>query len=306
MKILIALPEHNYYLWQMLVQINNLKKVGYDKDTIYVIGRSNITRNKNLDNIIKKTGSKCTFHTYKDDRSNLTYSPSLTAHLLSKLFKDHPEYKNETFLYIDPDVIFKKKIRFTDLEKNDTWYLSDTRSYINSKYIKSKGDGLLEEMCDVVGIDSKIVEENDNNAGGAQILLKNVDSEFWDKVEDDSINLFKLMKDTENKYTPDAPIQAWTAEMWSVLWNAWLFGHETKIIKRLNFCWASDPISKWDNCNIFHNAGVTSSFSDEFFKKTLYQKSPFNEKLTSSKKYCSKIYIDEIKETKKNFKNILF
>mgnify|MGYP006280617517 CR=1 FL=1 len=305
MKFLIVLPEHNYYLWQMLVQINNLKKFGFDKDTIYVIGRMNINRNKNLDNIIKRTGSKCRFYTYRDDREDLSYSPSLTAHLLSKLFIDYPELENEALFYIDPDVIFNKKIRFSDLEKNDTWYLSNTRSYIGVKYIKSKGDGLLEEMCNVIGIDPKIVEENDENAGGAQLLMKNINSSFWEKVEKDSVDLYKLMKNTEDKYTPEAPIQAWTAEMWSLLWNAWVHEHKTKIIKRFNFCWATDPISKWDKCGIYHNAGVVKD-DNILFMKTKYQTSPFNEKLKCSPKYCSSKYVEEIKETKKNFKNILF
>jgi len=305
MKFLIVLPEHNYYLWQMLVQINNFKKFGYDKDTIYVIGRRDVKRNNNLDNIIKYSNSQCIFHTYRDDRNDLTYSSSLRLHLLSKLFKEYPEYENEIFFYIDPDVIFNKKIRFSDLEKNNTWYLSDTKSYIGTKYIKSKGDDLLEEMCDVVGIDPKLVEENDKNAGGAQYLIKNVNSDFWEKVERDSINLYKLMINTKHKYAPKAPIQAWTADMWSLLWNAWLFNYKTKIIKRFDFCWATDPISKWDKCGIFHNAGVTSD-SNKFFRKTKYQVSPFNENIDCSSEYCSSKYVDEIKETKNNYMKILF
>ena len=306
MKFLIVLPEHNYYLWQMLVQINNLKKFGFDKDTSYIIGKSgNNIRSKNLDNIIKYSKSKCDFYLYKDDRKDYTYSPSLTAHLLSKFFTDYPEYESETFFYIDPDVIFNRKIRFSDLEKNDVWYLSDTRSYIGTKYIKSKGEELLKEMCDVVGIDPEIVENNDENAGGAQLLMKNINSNFWKKVEKDSINLYKLMENTKDKYSPKAPIQSWTAEMWSLLWNAWLFEHKTKIIKRFNFCWATDPISKWKNCGIYHNAGVVKD-DGELFMKPKYQISPFKEDIKYSSKYCSSKYVEEIEETKKNYNKILF
>ena len=118
MKFLIVLPEHNYYLWQMLVQMNNLKKHGYDEDTIYVIGRTKKNRSKVLSNLITKSKTKCRFYTYRDERKDFSYSPALTAHLLSKLFKDHPELQNEKMFYMDPDVIFKMKIRFSDLEKN--------------------------------------------------------------------------------------------------------------------------------------------------------------------------------------------
>lgn len=305
MKILVALPENNYYLWQMLVQINNLKKFGYDADTIYVVGMMNIQRNKNLNNIIRHSNSKCRFYGYRDERTDFSYSPSLTAHLLAKLFKEHPEYEKETFFYIDPDVIFKKKIKFSDLEKNNTWYVSDTRSYISCGYIKSKGEGLLREMCDVVGIDPQMVEDNDENAGGAQLLIKNVDYKFWEKVEKDSVGLYKLMIQTQKKYNPEAPIQAWTAEMWALLWNAWLAGHETKIVKRFDFCWATDPIKRWEETSIYHNAGVVKD-DGILFQKTKYQTSPFNEEIKCSSEYCSSKYVEEIKETEKNYENILF
>ena len=32
-------------------------------------------------------------------------------------------------------------------------------------------------------------------------------------------------------------IQFWTAEMWSMLWNIWKFGIETKVVKELEFSW---------------------------------------------------------------------
>ena len=43
MKILIATFDHNYYLWQCLVQINNFMKYGYDEDTVYIISSSSIS-----------------------------------------------------------------------------------------------------------------------------------------------------------------------------------------------------------------------------------------------------------------------
>jgi len=305
MKFLIALPEHPYYLWQMLVQMNNFKKFGYDKDTIYVIGLHSRMKSSILQNIIRKHKTKCSFYVYRDEREDYTYSPSMTAHILHKLFRDNPDFEKESFFYLDPDVIFRKKIRFNDLINNDIWYMSDTRSYLNTKYIKSKSDILLKKMCEIVGIDPKIVEQNDENAGGAQILLKNVNADYWKKVELDSIKLYKLMDDTKEQYCPEAPIQSWTAEMWSVLWNAWLLGHETKIIKRFDFSWATDPMSKWEKTSIYHNAGAVND-NDGLFAKTMYQKSPFNQEIKCSDKYCGFKYVEEIKETEKNFEKIIF
>lgn len=303
MKFLVVLPENKYYLWQMLVQINNFKRFGYNMDTIYIIGKRGLVKGNVLDKIIKnKTG--CSFYVYNDDRSVLSYSSSLRTHLLAKFFKDYPD-KDETFFYLDPDVIFKKKIRFNDLINNNIWYLSDTRSYIGVEYIKSKSKELFSEMCDIVGIDTKIVENNDSNAGGAQYLLKNTTPEFWEKVEKDSVSLYLHMRDTSKKYSPNSPIQAWTSDMWALLWNAWLFGHETKIIKRFDFSWATDKINKWDKFNIYHNAGAVNG-DKHLFVKTKYQKSPFNQNLECSDEYCSSKYVEEIMDTEKNFKNILF
>jgi len=304
MKFLVALPDSNYFLWQMLVQINNFRKWGYEKDTIYVIGKNKHQISNTLMNIMDGD-IKSEFHIINDTRKNPQYSSSLRPHILAKLFDSNPEMEKETFFYIDPDVIFTKKMKINDLEKNDIWYLSDTRSYIDSKYIKGKSDKLFLEMCNIVGIKPEIVEKNDNNAGGAQYLMKNLTKEYWEKVEKDSENLFKHMVETSNKYNPKHPIQSWTSDMWAVLWNAWLFGHETKLSKRINFSWATDLTKKWNDNSIYHNAGAVSG-DKTFFVKTEHQISPFNKKLKADKKYCSFNYIKEIKNTEKNFENILF
>jgi hypothetical protein len=305
MKIIVALSDNNYFLWQMLVQINNFRKLGFEEDLVYVIGNRGFRHNSNLEKIINNGKTKCSYYVLKDDRESPQYSSSLRPHILKKLFKKHPEFEKETIFYIDPDVLFTKKIRFSDLEKNDIWYLSDTRSYIGVDYIKSKGIGLFYEMCKTVGISPDIVEKNDENAGGAQYLMKNVDWKFWEEVEKTSEELFQLMVRTANKYNPEHPIQAWTADMWAVLWVAWKYKHETKIVKRFDFSWATDKIEKWDKRGIYHNAGVVSE-DGVLFNKIKHQISPFNKKLECSDKYCSYNYVKEIKETEKNFKQILF
>ena len=142
-------------------------------------------------------------------------------------------------------------------------------------------------MCMIADIDEELVIKNDNNAGGAQYLLKNVDSSYWERVEFLSGQLYNYMKKTEKKYNPEHPIQSWTADMWAVLWVAWKRGHKTKIIKRFDFAWATDTINKWDERKMFHNAGV---FNQEYlFNKTHYtNKHPFNDKFGYvENKYCS-------------------
>ncbi len=162
-------------------------------------------------------------------------------------------------------------------------------------------------MCNIVGIDPTIVEKNDNNAGGAQYLLKEIGSDYWKKVEEDSIRLFKHMKNTEQKYSPENPIQSWTASMWAILWNAWLFNKKTKIIKRFNFTWGSDNISLWGKNAIFHNAGITNDKKNVFNKMTYTIQTPFNKNFKNiDKNNATYNYIKEIKETEKKFSNIIF
>ncbi|MFA5366419.1 MAG: hypothetical protein WC333_00650 [Dehalococcoidia bacterium] len=304
MKILVALPDNSYFLWQMLVQINNFKKFGLEKDVIYLIGKRTCEPSATLMRILSGNVN-AQFHVLNDTRTSPQYSSSMRPHIISKFFEKHPELENEPIFYIDPDVIFTKKLKTSDLEKDDVWYLSDTRSYIDSKYIKSKGEGLFMEMCEIVGIDPKVVEMNDENAGGAQYLMKNVDADFWKKVENDSENLFSHMIATSYKYNSENPIQAWTADMWALLWNAWRAGHKTKITKRLNFSWATDPMKRWEETHLFHNAGAVLN-NGIYFLKTNYQKSPFNKEIECSNKYCGFNYVKEIKETEKTFANILF
>jgi len=302
MKILVATFDHNYYLWQCLVQINNFIKHGYDEDAIFVIATNNpspaLTAMMNCPKIKSK------FYLYKDERDGLKYPSTLRLHILEKLFKEHPEYEKETFFYIDPDVVFTKKLDFSEMEKDDTWWVSDTRSYLNSRYIKSKSEKLFEEMCEIIGISPELVVANDDNAGGAQYLLKNVDSNFWKTCLDNSEKLFNHMKATESIYNPKNPIQSWTSDMWTIFWTALKMKREFKIHKDLDFCWSVYNIKTWDSTYIFHNAGVPGP-SDIYFSKIVYQVSPFNQELKANADNCTYKYIQEIKETEKRFSDVV-
>jgi hypothetical protein len=302
MKYLVATSDKPYYHWQLLVQYNNFKKLGIEKDLIWVYSFDD-----NISDEMKSLILGCKVKAYgvKDTRKYKNYTCSLTGFVLSEVFKQIPELCDETFFYIDPDVLLSKKIITKKMINNKIWYLSDTKSYLDSKYIKSKSVDLFNEMCDIVGIDPKIVEKNDLNAGGAQYLLKNVDSKFWEKVYDDCEKLYKHMSDTEHLYCPEHPIQKWTAEMWAVLWNCWLFGHKSKIIKELNFSWATDNISNVEKLSIYHNAGVVDQ-KDLFNKGSFANKHPFNENFDYvDKNRGSYFYITEILNTKNNFPEII-
>ena len=306
MKILIALPDNRYFLWQLLVQFNNFTKFGYDSDVIYVVGIFNETKSPELVKIMSDSRFKNKIFTYNDTRKNPKYHSSLRPHILSKYFEECGDTSGAYF-YVDPDIVFTNYIDFSKLLNDDYWYLSDTRSYIDSKYIKSKSDELLYYMCNIVDINKKIVECNDDSAGGAQYLMKGISSKFWDKVYHDAESLFDYMVKTSNRYSPSSPIQAWTADMWAVLWNAWKFNHKTKIDSGLDFSWATDHISRWNECNIFHCAGVVDGKNSDYFYKGGYSnESPFKKNIKCSKDYCGFNYLKEIIDTENNFSEVIY
>jgi MoaA/NifB/PqqE/SkfB family radical SAM enzyme len=92
--------------------------------------------------------------------------------------------------------------------------------------------------------------------------------------------------------------------MWSLLWNAWLAGHETIVDNRLDFGWVTGDISEVTKYPILHNAGVVADSNHQhsyskglFYKGNFTNKLPYNELLSISEKYASSYYWKEICET---------
>ena len=308
MKIIVATEDKKRYWWEILVQINNFKKRGLDKELTYLVGTKSGRLSTQLQKIKAETGVE--IFGYKDRRyKNIAYNPTIRPYVLKKYF--YGGYGNgntsNSFMYIDTDVLFLRNLPALSLS-NDVWYVSNTTSYMNSTYIKSKGEDLFLEMCKIVDIDPAIVEANDLNAGGAQYLIKNSNWKFWQKVEQDSEKLYQHMSQTSDKYNPTHQIQKWTADMWAVLWNSWRDGHTTKIVKSMDFLWATDSKKKYKKnktMSIYHNAGVTDA-KKLFYKGAYVTKSPFNDDLSYvDQDYCSAFYVDEINDTKINYPELI-
>jgi hypothetical protein len=157
-------------------------------------------------------------------------------------------------------------------------------------------------MCEIVQIDPIIPRLMNSNSGGAQYLMKNVNWEYWEKVEKDSEQLFKditklnsIKKINNSSYHE---LQIWCADMWAVLWNGWLKENETKVIPEMNFSWATDSANGWDETTIYHNAGATCSCGGLFYKSLYMDSLPYSIEIEkfSKEKNCYN-YVLEIKET---------
>jgi hypothetical protein len=85
--------------------------------------------------------------------------------------------------------------------------------------------------------------------------------------------------------------------MWSLLWNAWYFGHETIIDNRMGFGWVTNNISDVEKYSILHNAGVVDGNDGLFYKGNYVNHLPYNDKLDINQQKASSYYWNEILET---------
>ena len=305
LRYICVQPRLLYYAWQVEVMINNFIKHGINPNNIDILVATNpndlTSTPENIEtwNKLSSYYNNVRFFFYQDTREDMRYIPSIYFNILKQHLLAFPELNNDPLFIHDSDIIFTKPVDFSSMLNDKIWYLSDTVGYIGTQYILTKGEDVYKDMCNVIGIDPLIPKLMNSNSGGAQHIVKNTNYEFWDKVEKDSIKLYKHFCDTEQHYKGEGyPIQKWTAGMWALLWNTWLAGNETKVDKRLDFCWATDHINKWDEVSIFHNAGVTKH-GDLFMKSDYRNKYPYDITNTFNVDFCSHKYVDEIIETSK-------
>lgn len=305
MKYLTVQPDSKYFEWQLLVLHNNMKELGMFHDSITIIGYDHQPALWAMQ--YKKKYPEQVF-LIQDTRQNRNYIPSIRPHLLKKFFYMYPDVlTNHNWMFHDSDILFSKKLDWDSVVTNPkTVYLSDTVSYIGAKYIQSKGEGLLNEMCSVVGIEPSTVIQNESNSGGAQYIFGkgvSIDSTFFDIIEGQSDKLYRLMINTSGKYNPEHPIQSWTADMWVLLWNIWKAGYETKVVSAMNFSWPNDNKADFFTHNIFHNAGVSTNEKDLFYKGAFINKAPFGMDFSHvDKSKCSYKYVEMINRTSESMK----
>lgn len=301
-------PRLPYYAWQVEVMINNFISNGINPNHIVVLVAYNPNDSTSDPDTVQMWDTLCNhyntvqFHFYEDTRSQpIRYISSIRPNILKQHWKRYPEMQDQVVFYHDCDMIFTRSPE-RELSKylsDDVWYLSDTVSYIGYKYIMSKGEEVYTKMCDIVGMPPVIPKILNSSSGGAQYIIKNVDSDYWHKVELDSERLFheiSIMNQRLKEETPDYhELQIWCADMWAVLWNGWLRGNETRVVDEMRFCWATDPVGKWDTNLIYHNAGVVSD-GECFYKGIYMNRLPYDIEDTFSEKFCSKLYFKQIKE----------
>jgi len=277
-----AQPDVPYFIWQIKLYVHNFIEKGIKPDQIHVVlglvqGK---TKPSPQSEQLKELGIN--IHYFVDERARKHYIPSIKPYLISKWIQSNPDHGKLFFLH-DADIIFNQLPSFDELLQDEVCYLSDTIGYIGYDYIMDccgryeqkhpnteKGQ-LISEMSEVIGIDVDTIKTNQKNSGGGQYLIKNSNCELWDKIYKDSIKLYDQMLNYQKRF-PINPgqIQFWTAEMWALLWNLWMYGFDTKITNEMSFSWATDNIKKYEQHPILHMAGVTDNLKTTKFYKGDY------------------------------------
>jgi hypothetical protein len=317
-----AQPDVPYFHWQIKLYVHNFIEKGINPSQIHVILGMVHGKTEPTSGGLELLDLGVNIHFYKDDRIKKTYIPSIKPYLISQWLKNSPEYGDCFFLH-DADIIFRELPDFKTLLNDDICYLSDTIGYIGYNYIidccrryerqhpTSEKNQLLNEMTSIIGIDTELIKTNQDSSGGGQYIIKNTDYKIWQKIYEDCTPLYKQMLNYQRRF-PINPgqIQFWTAEMWSLLWNLWLFGYQTKITPLLDFSWATDNLEKYNAKPILHMAGVTENQKEKKFFKGEYINLDPIEALRSNPTHFDYIkedsstikYIDVIKSFIKNKK----
>ena len=162
MKYISAQPETKYE-WQIDTMIHSYLKQGVKSHDIIIllgdIGKYSFTKLRE-----KYKGVNFNSYPYKSE----PYAPSVKPYLMSKYFGSCSCTQGEQYYYADADTILTKPLpRF----QTDKVYMSNTKSYIGYNYIVSKGEEILDIMCDAAKIDKNILRERQEDSGGAHVNL---------------------------------------------------------------------------------------------------------------------------------------
>jgi len=343
LKFIQVSPYDSFYNFQVEIQLTNLRKHGYSKDytaLVYIPFEGSHNSVPQIWRDLQKKFPEAKFYFYKDVDNECTqefmrigYAPLLRPWTLQKHFALFPELQSDAIFYLDADVILHRPIDFEKFLNDDICYLSYTGgrfkrgNYIGVEYLQGKEDECIPELkeelqnLDVISkmaqmgnTTKEVVLENAENTGGAQYLLKNIDSSFWGRVYNTCVEMKPFLAQTNQQYFPgdnsgdkeNRGYQSFCTDMWAVLYNLWGTNRTTRTPPELDFAWATDPISKLDTVSIMHNAGVTSNImnlngEDEiFFHKAewVYKNPHLHRDIinNTTSKYCTRVYADAILE----------
>lgn len=313
MVFLQVVPHDPYFQWQIEVQIVNFRKFNISKYMDIVVWYPKNSKQIDKWKQIQENYPEVRISLYEDSGVNLgLYISQLRPHSLKKHFKEYPELKKKILFYHDSDIIFNYLPDFESLIHDNICWQSDTSSYLDYTYMRNKEiQGNLPEheivgnMAEIGGVPIEVIQSYDKKTGGAQCILKGVDSAFWEDVENQVLRIrnkffYNIPGSINSKYFESEAkgLQSWCADMWALNFALWKRGKVTNITKELDFSWATDSMETYKKKPIFHNAGATGQ-PGIFYKGAYINKSPFDEELElPAENKASRMYVLAINEVK--------
>lgn len=333
MIFISAQPYDQYFLWQVEVQIVNFRKFDISKNMNILVWHPEEAEMTERDNKTKKVVRKfmqspdlsgwhklqekypeVKISLYKDEGVNLgLYIPQLRPHILKRHFAANPSLSEGPVFYHDSDIIFNYLPDFQSLLADDINWQSDCSHYLDYNYLRTKEQQgnipeheAIAKLAKIGGVTVDTIKSYTGKTGGAQCILKQVDSDFWADVERQCIEIrkaffFGVQGSFNQKYfaSEAAGFQSWCADMWALNMALWSRGRVTDITKELDFSWATDSIETYEKKPIFHNAGATRMTPKLFFKGEWIQNSPIGINLPLPPKDSASLkYVEAIKEVK--------
>lgn len=303
MKYILAQPATFYFSWQLETSIYSLLNNGVKAEDIQIVsGLINGEKEEGFYGLEQKYKGVNFFY-YYDNRKDKSYLPSIRPHVLKKHWRAFPDLEKETVLYMEADTILLRKLDEQKLTKSKKWLCANTVEYVGYNYLLEKGEEFLRAFSSIVGLPTEVIKENQKNSGGAQYVLKGLTFEYWEKVEKDATAIYKKAIELNEKLKPNkpegwTPLQIWTACMWAHLYNAWLFGFETKVDRSLSFVWPDNDKKLLKSRSFFHNAGVFDK--GQFLRKQDYRYTlPYGDQIEINQKKAGAYYYALVQEVGK-------
>lgn len=304
-----AQPTDFKFTWQIDVQCWNFREHGISDKYHVLLWYRNIDSNINEWKRLEKKYPEVKFFYYKDQGIDEgLYIPQLRPHILKQHFKKYEqELKDKAIFYLDSDIIFRELPDLKLLLSDNICWQSDTSGYLDYSYLRNKEKQgnipeheVIGKLAEMANITVETIMSYDKKTGGAQYILKNIDSSFWEDVEDLCVKIRHfLFKEVNPKYfkSESEGFQSWCADMWAVNFSLWKRGLVTNIHKELGFTWATDRADRWFENKIYHDAGAAGN-KGLFIKSAWNKTSPVGKPISVLSSFASKYYVEAIKKVK--------
>lgn len=288
MKLILAQPSILRFRWELEVLLTSIRSLT-DMEVVLLFKKDDDTVPRYL--LDKYSGVQC--FVYKDNRYDKSYIPSIRPYLWWQYLAKDASREQETYFYIDSDVIFREWPNLDGLLDGASIAGSDCDSYIGYNYLKQvqRGPEIIGRMARICGIQP---EQMVGVPGiGAHIVIANPTAAEWHKAYERSNEIWHYLDGV------NSDIQKWTAEMWAQLWTWVESGRTITMPKELNFVMSTNPVEDYDKVKILHNSGVVDVKTPMFFKGQYTDHVPFGEDFSwVDPKKCSKRYTEAIMNVK--------